>query len=45
VDGRARFALGAKGVWLVRVVHMVPAPRDSGADWESLWGSLVFERP
>lgn len=44
-EGRARFALGSSGACLVRVVHMVPAPRDSGADWESFWASLVFERP
>jgi len=33
------------GVWLVKVVHMVPAPKDTGADWESLWASLTFEIP
>lgn len=44
-DGRATFALPRPGVWLVKAVHMVPAPADSGADWESLWASLTFEVP
>jgi uncharacterized GH25 family protein len=42
-DGRAAFRLARKGVWLVKTVHMVPAPRETGADWESLWASLTFE--
>ncbi|HTD52790.1 MAG TPA: DUF4198 domain-containing protein [Thermoanaerobaculia bacterium] len=44
-DGRARLGLPRPGVWLVKVVHMVPAPKDTGADWESLWASLTFEIP
>jgi hypothetical protein len=24
---------------------MIPAPADSGAEWESLWASLTFELP
>jgi uncharacterized GH25 family protein len=43
--GRASFALARPGAWLVKSVHMVPAPADSGADWESLWASLTFELP
>ena len=43
-EGRVTFAL-APGAWLVKAVHMVPAPADSGADWESLWASLTFEVP
>jgi uncharacterized GH25 family protein len=31
------------GVWLVKAVHMVPAPRETGAEWESLWASTTFE--
>ena len=42
--GRARLLLDRPGAWLVKVVHMVPAPATSGADWESLWASLTFER-
>ena len=44
-DGRVSFRLPRKGVWLTKVVHMVPAPRETGADWESLWASLTFEIP
>jgi uncharacterized GH25 family protein len=43
--GRVVLALPRGGVWLVKTVHMVPAPADSGADWESLWASLTFEAP
>jgi uncharacterized GH25 family protein len=43
--GRVAFDLAAAGVWLVKAVHMVPAPASSGADWESLWASLTFEIP
>ncbi|HEY3170075.1 MAG TPA: DUF4198 domain-containing protein [Thermoanaerobaculia bacterium] len=43
-SGRVAFDLSG-GVWLVKSVHMVAAPRPSGADWESLWASLTFEVP
>ncbi|HEX3526099.1 MAG TPA: DUF4198 domain-containing protein [Thermoanaerobaculia bacterium] len=41
--GRARLRLDRPGVWLVKAVHMIPAPADAGADWESFWASLTFE--
>jgi len=41
--GRAAFALDEPGVWLVKAVHMVPAPAGSNAEWESFWASLTFE--
>ena len=41
--GRATMTLGKPGVWLVNTVHMIDAPAGSGARWESLWSSLVFE--
>jgi uncharacterized GH25 family protein len=44
-SGRAALPLPRSGVWLVKTVHMVPAPPASGADWESLWASLTFEVP
>ena len=44
-QGRAALRLDRPGLWLVKAVHMVPAPADSGADWESLWASLTFELP
>lgn len=37
--------LAAGRTWLVKAVHMLPAPAGSGADWESLWASLTFEIP
>jgi uncharacterized GH25 family protein len=43
--GRVTFVLARKGVWLVKTVHMVPAPSETRADWESLWASLTFEIP
>ncbi len=44
-DGRVQLHLPRAGAWLVKAVHMVPAPKDTGADWESLWASLTFEIP
>jgi hypothetical protein len=45
VGGRASLVLDRPGLWLVKAVHMVPAPEGSGAEWESLWASLTFELP
>ena len=44
-SGRVSLRLGREGAWLVKAVHMVPAPSGSNADWESLWASLTFELP
>jgi len=41
--GRARLRLDQPGEWLVKAVHMIPAPSGAGADWESFWASLTFE--
>ncbi|MEA2561892.1 MAG: hypothetical protein QOH06_3396 [Acidobacteriota bacterium] len=43
--GRASLVLDRPGLWLIKAVHMVPAPKRSGAEWESLWASLTFELP
>lgn len=43
--GRVSLVLDRPGPWLVKAVHMVPAPAGSGADWESLWASLTFDLP
>jgi hypothetical protein len=43
--GRVRLKLDRPGFWLIKAVHMVPAPKDAGADWESFWASLTFELP
>jgi len=42
-DGRATFRIDEPGPWLIKAVHMVPAPPQSKADWESFWASLTFE--
>jgi uncharacterized GH25 family protein len=42
-EGRLRLRLASGGPWLVKAVHMIPAPKESGADWESFWASLTFE--
>jgi hypothetical protein len=43
--GKARLPLGRGGLWLVKAVHMLPAPAGSGAQWESWWASLTFQLP
>jgi hypothetical protein len=42
-NGRVSFRLPAEGFWLIKTVHMIPAPAGSNADWESFWASLTFE--
>ena len=42
-DGRVQLRLRPGGMWLVKAVHMVPAPAGAGADWASYWASLTFE--
>jgi uncharacterized GH25 family protein len=42
--GRVTLTMPA-GVWLVKAVHMVSAPRETAAEWESLWASTTFELP
>jgi uncharacterized GH25 family protein len=44
-DGRVRLRLPDAGFWLIKSVHMVPAPPETGVDWESLWASLTFDLP
>ena len=42
-DGRVRFRLRPGGMWMVKAVHMVPAPAGTHAEWASFWASLTFE--
>jgi hypothetical protein len=42
-DGRVRFRLKEPGIWLVKAVHMTPAPMGAQAEWASYWASLTFE--
>lgn len=43
-EGRVTLKTEKAGQWLVKAVKVVRAPAGSGADWESLWPSLTFER-
>jgi len=43
--GRVRLALDASGPWVIKAVHIVPAPAGAKGQWESLWASLTFELP
>ena len=40
-DGTIKFPISAKGAWMVSAVKMIPSEKP-GAEWRSLWGSLVF---
>jgi uncharacterized GH25 family protein len=42
-DGRVRFRLPPGGMWLIKAVHMVPAPAGTDARWVSFWASLTFQ--
>ena len=43
--GARAFTLPRAGAWLIKAVHMIRAPSDAGADWESFWASLTFALP
>lgn len=43
--GTVRFPPFGRGEWLVKTVHMVPAPASADADWESIWASETFAVP
>jgi uncharacterized GH25 family protein len=42
-DGRVRLRLRPGGMWLIKAVHMIPAPAGANAEWTSFWASLTFE--
>ena len=42
VNGQASFTLPASGTYLAASVHMIEAPADRNADWQSYWASLTF---
>jgi uncharacterized GH25 family protein len=44
-SGHAQLTLDRKGAWLLNAVHLIPAQKQSGAQWETLWASLTFEIP
>lgn len=41
--GEAALRLPIAGLWVVDTVEMVDAPKESGAEYESIWASLAFE--
>ena len=41
-DGRVRLKLKPSGMWMVKAVHMIPAPAGADAQWQSYWASLTF---
>jgi uncharacterized GH25 family protein len=44
-QGRVNLSLRHGHTWRIAAVHMVRGDRALGADWESLWASLVFALP
>ncbi len=42
-QGRVKLAISKPGIWVLNAVDMAAAPKDSKADWESVWASLSFE--
>ena len=43
--GEATLDLSRQGAWLLKAVHMTPAPPGLDADWESVWTSLTLQIP
>lgn len=43
--GRVQLPLDVPGDWMIKAVHIVPAPPGARGQWESLWASLTFELP
>ncbi|SOE08828.1 uncharacterized GH25 family protein [Hoeflea halophila] len=41
-NGEVRFTLPAAGAYMAASVHMIEAPADREADWQSYWASLTF---
>lgn len=41
-EGRVTLQLPTTGNWMIKAVHLIPAPAEMPADWESLWASLTF---
>ncbi len=41
--GRVQLRLSEPGPWLIKAVHMIPAPAGMERQWDSFWASLTFE--
>ena len=44
-QGEVRYVLPFAGSWMLSTVYMTPATDTAEADWDSYWGSLMFEVP
>ncbi len=44
-NGDVSYVLPFAGSWMISTVYMTPAPDTAEADWDSYWGSLMFEIP
>ena len=42
-DGAVAVRIHLAGLWNVRTIHVVPAPRGADADWDVHWASYVFD--
>jgi hypothetical protein len=42
-DGCVSLRLPSEGMWMIKAVHMIPAPAGSNAEWASYWASLTFD--
>lgn len=41
-DGTVAVPITAAGLWNVRTIHVMPAPKGADADWEVHWATFVF---
>ncbi len=42
-NGVARFRLKQKGLWQIRLVHLIPCSEWDNVDWQSYWASYTFK--
>jgi uncharacterized GH25 family protein/ketosteroid isomerase-like protein len=42
-SGALRVPITRPGLWNVRTIHVVQAPPNSGADWDTHWATFVFQ--
>ncbi len=44
-NGDITYNLPYPGTWMISTVHMIAATESDEVDWDSFWGSLMFEVP
>jgi len=44
-NGKVKFQVKNPGLWLIRLVHLLPCENCQDVDWESFWASFSFEIP